>query len=314
MLGYDVYGGAIRTCLPGLREDDWSGRHRFVPFTRFRKRSFKVTADMISAALQSASCAQSPPPEWREYLQTFLEPRGRTDDELETELLRLEQERDQERVNRSQADQTIEAERESAAATASENDHLRRRVTYLEAELQKHQGAPAGPTPPDRELFQPDFCAEIPEAATHRLSLVGFPESQWDSADDLDRHSSTAWAKRAWRALTAMEAYAQAKGDGTFTGSFRDFCQEGRQSAIPVHWIALSESATTDNNDRFRQLRTLPIDPEVCGEDEIYMPAHVKIVAGGNPAPRFHFYDDTSGTTGKVHIGYFGPHVDNKAR
>ncbi len=76
----------------------------------------------------------------------------------------------------------------------------------------------------------------------------------------------------------------------------------------------MSESESTDNNDRFRQLRTLPLDEAACGDEKTYMPAHIKIEQGGYPAPRIHFHDDTGGSTGKVHIGYFGVHLGNKSK
>lgn len=88
----------------------------------------------------------------------------------------------------------------------------------------------------------------------------------------------------------------------------------GGADAIPVTMVALRESETTDNDPSFRRLRTLPIDPAVCGESSVYMPAHIKIVPGGSPAPRIYFHDDTSGATGKIHIGYFGDHLDNNAK
>jgi hypothetical protein len=39
-----------------------------------------------------------------------------------------------------------------------------------------------------------------------------------------------------------------------------------------------------------------------------FMPAHLKISQTG-AYPRIHFYDDSRGTTGKIVIGYFGPHL-----
>jgi hypothetical protein len=39
------------------------------------------------------------------------------------------------------------------------------------------------------------------------------------------------------------------------------------------------------------------------------MLAHLKIAEGGGPlAPRVYFHDDTRGPTGRVHIGFIGPH------
>ncbi len=154
----------------------------------------------------------------------------------------------------------------------------------------------------------------MPPEVAARLSGLVFPDAQWTHADDLDTHVSASWAKRAWRAFKAMDVYATAKANGGFEGNFRDYCDAGGPDAIPVTWIALSESESTDNNDRFRQLRTLPLDEAACGDKKTYMPAHIKIEQGGYPAPRIHFYDDTGGPTGKVHIGYFGVHLDNKSK
>ena len=43
------------------------------------------------------------------------------------------------------------------------------------------------------------------------------------------------------------------------------------------------------------------------------MQAHLKL-SNGSLAPRLYFYDDTGkdGNTGKVHVGYIGPHLPTK--
>jgi hypothetical protein len=39
------------------------------------------------------------------------------------------------------------------------------------------------------------------------------------------------------------------------------------------------------------------------------MLAHIKSIQGGGmQIPRIYFHDDTKGKTGKVHIGFIGPH------
>jgi hypothetical protein len=310
---FDVFGGSVRTYLPGITPTDSPRRHRFIPFHRIRGRPPRVTADIVAAAIQRGACAQSPPPLWRERLRPLLEPPGASDDDIEAELLHLEEEREQERALRTRAEETLESERETAAGTERENDDLRRRVTWLERRFQE-LGTPVEATPAEDNLFDPDFCGDVPPEVAASLPGIVFPETQWTYADDLDTHVSASWAKRAWRAFRAMDAYATAKRERTFDGNFRDYCDEGRPDAVPVTWIALSESESTDNNDRFRQLRTLPLDETVCGDDRLYMPAHIKIEQGGYPAPRIHFHDDTGGPTGKVHVGYFGIHLDNKSK
>lgn len=309
---FDVFGGAVRTYLPGISNGDSPRHHRVFPFHRIRGRPARVSADIVAAAIQRGACAQAPPTIWRDKLRPLLEPAGASDDEIEAELLQLEQEREQERALRTRAEETLEAERETAAGTEHENDDLRRRVAWLERRVQE-LGASAEPTPEEDDPFSPDFCGDVPPEVAARLSRLAFPETQWTHADDLDTHVSASWARRAWRAFKAMDAYASAKANGEFEGNFRDYCDDGGPDAVPVTWIALSESESTDNNARFRQLRTLPIDSGACGDDQAYMPAHIKIEQGGYPAPRIHFHDDTGGPTGKIHVGYFGVHLDNKS-
>ena len=95
---------------------------------------------------------------------------------------------------------------------------------------------------------------------------------------------------------------------------FATTATRGAPARSPSPGSRSSESQSTDRNERFRSLRTLPLDPTVCGDSRIYMPAHIKIEQGGYPSPRIHFHDDTGGVTGKVHVGYFGVHLDNKSK
>jgi hypothetical protein len=123
---------------------------------------------------------------------------------------------------------------------------------------------------------------------------------------------SPSWARKSWRALRALHDYADAKASG-FAGDFLAYCAEGPMgtSAIPAGWVAMKESESTDNNSRYREARTFPVPIEVSSDELAYMCAHIKIESGGRPAPRIHFYDDTSGRTGRVHVGYFGEHLPN---
>lgn len=311
--GFDVYGGAIRTYLPGLGAADSPRRHRLLPFHRLRDRSPVLAARLVAPTIQRAACAQAPPPLWRDALRPILAPAATPDDDLEAELLRLERERDQERALRGQIQDTLDSERETAASVERENDGLRRRIAWLGRQLAEAGQAPIAPDNTE-EPFDPDFCGEVPPEVERTLDMIEYPRSQWSHADDLDEHLSASWAKRSWRAFRAFQTYAESKRRGDTSGSFYDFCASGDLDAIPLTWIALSESESTDKNERYRNLRTLPIDPSAVSSGMVYMPAHVKIEAGGYPAPRLHFYDDTGGDTGKVHVGYFGVHLNNKSK
>ena len=71
------------------------------------------------------------------------------------------------------------------------------------------------------------------------------------------------------------------------------------------------------NNPDLCKHRTLPIDRAVDESGYVEMQAHLKPVQGGGmQIPRIYFHDDTKGRTGKVHVGFIGPHdrMPNQSR
>ena len=71
----------------------------------------------------------------------------------------------------------------------------------------------------------------------------------------------------------------------------------------------MTESETVRNAPKFNDRRLLPVAKEVHPSGRTYMYSHLKIAEGGKDlAPRVYFHDDTDGRTGKVHIGFIGPH------
>ncbi len=71
----------------------------------------------------------------------------------------------------------------------------------------------------------------------------------------------------------------------------------------------MTESDTVKKNIGLSGRRVLPVSTEVDATGQILMLAHLKVAeGGGNLAPRIYFYDDTAGSTKKVHVGFVGPH------
>lgn len=135
-----------------------------------------------------------------------------------------------------------------------------------------------------------------------------------DAARDVDKLegavNATAWANAIWRGLRALSGYAL--NEEGIAGGFWEWCLG---TANPWSWpatskkLAMQESETVMNNGRLRRVRTLPISTDVVRGGTIEMVAHLKISEGGGPlAPRIYFFDDTSGVTKKVHVGFIGPH------
>jgi hypothetical protein len=118
--------------------------------------------------------------------------------------------------------------------------------------------------------------------------------------------SAAKWGRDTGRALVALDSYAQAAGRGESSGFFH-WCSD--TGAWGTDRLAMTESESVQNNERLLRRRFLPVSEAVSASGHMTMLAHMKIVKGG-PAniPRLYFHDDTAGSTGKMHVGFFGPH------
>ena len=317
----DVHSGAVRTYLPGaggVHDVPW--RHRFVAYSRIARRPPDTAARLVATSLLRAASHQPPPPIWRSVRELpELAGQGVRDTELtelvdlaESELavaVKAAQDADE---RASEAEAALELERETQAELLAEHDDLVRRLRYAEAELRKHGDAAVAPQ--DDSGFVPDFCEEVVQRVTSHLDRLTVGPRVLDGARELDDHAQPSWARKALRAFEALQAYAEAK-EGGADGNFWTFCERTDSlSVVPTSWLAMQESDTTDQNPKFRALRTFEVDPEVDRSGRIYMPAHIKLEKGGYPSPRIHFFDDTAGPTGRVHIGWLGPHLDNLSK
>jgi hypothetical protein len=317
----DVHSGAVRTYLPGAGgPSDASWRHRYVPPRQLLGRPADIAARIVARALQRAACHQAPPEAWRALRQLPEFASGGIQD---TELEEIVDLADADRIaalNRAQeaearaeeAELHLELERETQAELLGQQERLVRRVRFLEAAL-RERGEQV-PFSDGEPLFEPDFCSEVVEHARKVYDRIEIGARVDEGAEQLDQHADPSWARKALQALDALQAYAEAKAAGA-DGSFMTFCERAESpSVVPKTWVSLVESETTNNNPKFRELRTFPVDPRVAPGGELYMPAHIKLEKGGYPAPRIHFHDDTSGSTEKIHVGWLGPHLESKSK
>jgi hypothetical protein len=227
-----------------------------------------------------------------------------------------------------------EADRDAQAKNAGDEiDRLRRQVASLDADLtdavdaqedlqaqvlsQSYmlRSALRGDSPEAVEavadagqLPVPDGVADAIDLAREHLRSVVLHESAPREIELLDQNLKyKAWAGAIWQGLLALEHYARATAGGASAGGFYGWCSESGEWATSK--VAMGESETVENNARMRAARVLPIDPAVGLGGETYMGAHLKIQKGGETQiPRIYFHDDTGGATGKVHVGFIGPH------
>ncbi len=183
----------------------------------------------------------------------------------------------------------------------------RRRVRELSDRLAgATTGAPGWAVPETASTV-----SEAVELARRHLERIVIADGACRGLEDLDTAiEARAWGDSAWRALRALDAYAHAATG--FNGGFWEWCQNtdavDRWPATTKK-LAMRESQTVMTNERLKEYRRLPVDRRVDPSGRILMEAHLKIAEGGGMnAPRIYFHDDTGGATGKVHVGFVGPH------
>lgn len=307
--GLGVWGGAARVFLPnsgpaGLRPD----RHRYIALDQMGSDPARP-ALILSAMLGAIVTARRPPTAYEAVRRELRLGRDRTDAELlsmaEDEITRLTAER-------NELKDELERVEEDRLDTQADFEEAVREATHLQNQLQLMLIGSSDTAEAEAAAdlaCEPRNISEALDLARERITHVVIPKGVERDLDDLDTHmNSVSWGELTWRGLRALHMYA----DAGFDGNFKQWCQESGH-----HWawghtekkLAMTESSTVQSNKRLREQRRFPVDTQVDPSGAIVMWAHLKIAEGGGPlAPRVYFLDDTRGATGKVHIGFVGPH------
>lgn len=341
---YGVWNGAIRTYLPGLdlAIDEEAVRHRVLSGKRIledcRRASHllailprRLAADghlpeplnkLTNRFTRTAD--PSPPPRpaspiLSEGFSTLLKENDHLREEI-AELQELLSAADYEdRSRRAEIanlqDELLEVtgELEKANQKIAELDHW---VRTLRQRLQKAGHAAEMYQPPEEVVALPtqlsDVIARIEEGELSRVRFTGDVNPVWRLEE---KAQSFAWAQTTWQVVLAFQDYADAVANGTFRGDFYSWCSEPPPgaTAIPAGKVKPDESDTVKNNAKMRRYRELPVPPEVNPSECVFMGAHIRIGGGGGiSSPRLHFYDDVR-NSGKIYIGYLGPHLPVKS-
>lgn len=311
--GMDVHTGAVRTYLPGVRgEGDFHGRHKFIAFRTLARRPNDLAAYIIAPHLFRRAIEAPPPPVWRGHARDLL--LASADVDTYKALLAIADGDIADRDGLVEDLRTqLEDEKQAVSDLARQLDDLVRRNRYMQAQLRDHGSTQMAAE--QQETFSPELCAEVVEGARERFRFVVVPVDVHAAAWALDEHGDASWAPKAWLALAALEAYGEAKAGGGFSGDFKTCCEQSAvEPVVPSHWVARTESKVSMSNARFRKLRELPVSTNVDALGRILMEEHIKIEPGGTPCPRIYYYDDTRGATGQIHVGWFGDHLDSRAK
>ena len=304
-----VWGGAARVYLPnsgpsGLKPE----RHRYLSRQQMGE-DFRRPSRTLALMLGGIVTARRPPAAYGQVRRELRLGRDRSDAELlglaEEEMARLTAERDE-------LKDQLEQLREELLDTQADFDEEVVRSTRLENQLQVMLIDRSTPEALEGTVDLAVEVGSIEEAlqlARERLPGVVIPPGIEKDVEDLDDSvNSTAWGDITWRGLRALHLYAEAGFDGNFKQWCLDSGHVWAWSASDKK-LAMRESEQVENNDRLKRQRLLPVDPAVDPSGCVHMWAHLKIAEGGGPmAPRVYFHDDTRGSTGKVHVGFVGPH------
>jgi len=152
----------------------------------------------------------------------------------------------------------------------------------------------------------PGSSAELLERAAGLTGVLLTADAQIAlSLDENER--SRVWAAKTWQGLRALDGYAATHADHA---GFYQYCRSGRAAAgWPLTQVAMSESDTTMAH--WGDERVFPVPSDVDPDGSTTMQAHLQIERRGSISPRVYFLDDTKGLTGKMIVGYIGPHLTN---
>ncbi|MER7433968.1 hypothetical protein ABT341_04500 [Pseudonocardia alni] len=121
------------------------------------------------------------------------------------------------------------------------------------------------------------------------------------------------WASKTWGILLALVDYVEASLDGRCERDVHGYLQKLPDGCrgYSANKHARSESEDVQNNTRFAAARMFPVPSAVDPDEVISMLAHFRIAQSGMMSPRLHYFDDVR-RTGKVYVGYIGPHLPTK--
>ncbi|AXH96005.1 hypothetical protein [Ornithinimicrobium avium] len=303
-----VWGGGVRTYMPGPVSDPSDGwRHRYVLGHLMASREDSMI-DRIVYGVAQASTRRRVPDTFLRF--TAIPPAAEADTES--------REAREKELARERSSWETALEDEIAQTNAAERE-LNQKIGHLDRIRSALEGQAL------HDLFWgtlhetgdeiPDEVQDTSEAVmAAQMYLTDRVVVHDDAARDLDGIDTCpqayAWGNKAWRGFRAFAAYAESRASG-FRGGFWEWCREGGPFAWPANskHLSMTESESVRNNEKLSRFRVLPVSSEVSLGGTLTMLSHLKIAEGGGDlAPRIYFYDDTGGHTGRVHVGFVGPH------
>lgn len=158
--------------------------------------------------------------------------------------------------------------------------------------------------------FTPLSCLDAVEWARSNCDRIEFCPNATDRVEELEVLPNVLQvALNIKHGLELLNAFAYASAAGPVRRGFKGWAE--LNGKLAGYNIAMFESDTTDNDPRFRGLRTFKLPAGVDPANKLYMPAHLKVGRARGIAPRIHFSLDYITSRGKILVGYVGPHLEN---
>lgn len=155
----------------------------------------------------------------------------------------------------------------------------------------------------------PEFqsCVEVIAFAEIQLNKLIIGDQVRDFVAELDgKRESASWARRVHVALQALNDYGDARERSHASGSFRSWASS--RGKFTSSQIKDRESETTMSDPKLGVLRIFRVPREVDSTGFKEMQSHIAIgVTTG--CPRIYYDLDSIEKTGKICVGYVGPHL-----
>ncbi|MFD6281397.1 hypothetical protein ACFWFI_38400 [Streptomyces sp. NPDC060209] len=327
---HQVYGGGIRTYLPGV-DPAWPAdgqRHRVISRRLIEDRPQQ--ARRILAHLPQSLATRLPLPAELDSVPVM---RTRAREGVGTsELERLRDENnalyeiveEAGREQRVRADEIRDLKHDLREAENNETQlvidydeqyrdlyEARAQVRFLQKRLSVLGAAADAYAPVLSPAADPrSFKAIL--ARIDEMPHLHFTGRRKDTLELDDQAYGSSWVRMAWEALLALEGFADAAAEGRTNCDFKQWCTDTPTGApaLSPRKIVRDESKSVKANAAWRSQRTFPVPERVDPAGKVFMGAHLRIGGGNTIAPRLHYYDAACAKHG-IFVGYIGPHLTN---
>ncbi len=194
------------------------------------------------------------------------------------------------------------------------SEEAQRRERWAHQELAKLQSGSAFAVdiPVDPLDVVPSSFSELMDRADELAALGVVITADRKTAEGLDDHDIGSSVMLAWSALLTLVDYRKACQSGDHAAGVDGYLKE---TPPGMHQFAPSKHAAWESEgtmNRYGQERLLPVPAEVDPSEKAFMEAHFRLGhVAGTKAPRMHYLDDLE-KTGRIYVGYIGPHLRNQ--